>query len=139
MSLSRGPTGDDDRQRRELSGLGLFKIIVSLASLIALIFWFGAAAFGIDAATRGVSLPPWYLYSLVFPFFYLSFCLISCTKPLRGRSLLFAGVVMHIGLTAWIIISVLNSRYTSIQTVGIAFAVSWILLFVLRSRSEGEV
>jgi len=50
MPLSRGPILDDEPQDRETSSLGLFKIIFFSASLIALIFWFGAAAFGIDAA-----------------------------------------------------------------------------------------
>lgn len=125
-----------DGIHKEISGLGLLKVFFCGATFVALIFWFVAAAFGIEAASRGVNLPLWYVFSLAFPFFYLVFCLISCTKLLRGRLLLFAGVIMHVGLTAWLIVSVLNSRYTSIQTIAIAFAVLWILLFVLRARRE---
>lgn len=112
-----------------------FKVIFCLMSGMALIIWMGASVIGIDAALRGVRLPASYAYFIAFPFLYFPYCLLSCTKLLRGRTLVISGVIMHLALIAWVIVgkSSLN------VTVGVVFTILWILLCIARIKSESEV
>ena len=49
-------------------------------------------------------LPVWYWYYSIYPIIYLAFCIFSCTKLLRGVSLVVAGLGIHMALFYWVII-----------------------------------
>ncbi len=111
----------------------LVKVVVTLLSSAALLlFLFGVIPWVLTGLRNGSNLPTWYIYSLVFPFVYLPFCIISCTKLLKGRTLVVSGVFMHLALVHWIIVAVLNTRYTNIETIFITIAGLWIILVTLR-------
>jgi len=110
----------------------VFKIVVSLASIVALIFWFGAAAFVIDAAIRGVNLPTRYIYFYSFPPVYFSYCIFSCTKLLKPHTLILSGVIIHIALAVWVI----AGGTAFVLAVGLFFTLLWSLLCVLRTITE---
>lgn len=42
---------------------------------------------------------------------------------------------MHLALVIWIVVGVVNTRYTNIQTIFIGFAALWLTLVILRFKS----
>lgn len=120
---------------RSNAGLIITKTIVSLASgVFFLVLLFGAVFPVLNGLRHGGRMPIWYAYSLAFPLVYLPYCM-SCTSFLRGRVLVASGMLMHLALIFWIVVGVVNTRYTNIETIFIGFAVLWLVLVILRFKS----
>src|SRR6267378_4165987 len=82
-------------------GLTLLKVIISFGSIVTLWFWcWEVGPPNLDYFRAGGRLSKWYIYFYLFPIVYLLFCSISCTKLLRGATLILSGIMMHIALVA---------------------------------------
>lgn len=122
--------------KRSNPGLILAKIVVAISSgVFFFLLLFGAVFPVLNGLRHGGSMPTWYAYSLAFPLVYLPYCILSCTTFLRGSVLVVSGILMHLALIIWIVVSVVNTRYTNIETIFIGFAVLWIVLVTLRFKS----
>jgi hypothetical protein len=125
--------------KRSGLALRLIKTVLALLSVISLAVWGREVGLPVFEYFRaGGHLRFGYSYFVVFPFFYLAFCLISCTSILRRRSLVATGVIIHIGLVAWIIIHVSQPSLNTwqIAVLGIVFAGLWAFLCIARLRNE---
>jgi hypothetical protein len=122
--------------KRKNPGLILAKIVVVLSSLVFfLLLLFGAVFPALNGIRLGARMPAWNVYVLMFPLIYLPFCILSCLSFFRGRVLVVSGILMHLALVIWIVVGVLNTRYTNIDSIFIGFAVLWIALVTLRFTS----
>ena len=112
------------------------KVVVTVLSCAVLfLFLFGAVPWVLTGMRNGSNLPTWYVYSLAFAFVYLLYCIISCTKFLRGRVFVVSGIFMHLAFVIWVVVTVVNSTYTNIESIFITIACLWMVLATLRLTS----
>lgn len=114
----------------------VLKLIAVLIYVLSLFFWFfGAGAMALNAViNNGARLPLWYVLVISCPPVYLIYCLLCCTKLLRSPKLLISGILFHLVLALWVIVS--GTVFTLI--IGIIFTGLWILLYRERIRTESN-
>ena len=116
------------------------RLVLALLCVGTLWFWITNVWVAIIIYWRagGKSLPGYYVFYTVYPVMYLLFCLVSCTRLLRGRRLIVTGVIMHIALLAWIMVDIIQTAEVMRPTVGFAIflAALWVLLCISRIKNE---
>lgn len=113
----------------------MVKIVVSLFSIAALsVLFLGAVLPVLNAVKNGSDLPARYIYFYSFPFVYWPYCIVSCTKVLKGNALVLSGVAIHLALALW----VLAGGTLFVLTVGLFFTGLWSLLCVVRITTEKQ-
>jgi hypothetical protein len=98
----------------------------------ALLWFFYGVSLALDSISKGGRPPAWYVYTLAFPFIYLPFCLLSCTRFLRGRALFVSGILMHLALALWVI----ASGSSNLLAVGVTLTLLWRTLYSAKIEDE---
>ncbi|HYY56656.1 MAG TPA: hypothetical protein VE842_04940 [Pyrinomonadaceae bacterium] len=115
----------------------VIKVIIFSISIGALIIWSLGSLFAANTLMRGGGLPISITFLYGFPFLYLPYCLISCSKLLRGYTLIISGVLMHLALVLWMIATISNTGRTVFVVIALVMAILWILLCSGRILTEG--
>lgn len=121
--------------------LTILKNIISLLSVLILSFWITQVGLPVLYYYQaGERLQWWYVYFFIFPFVYLPFCLISCTRLFGLRALIMAGIMLHVALAAWMIIGIRQTGYATGPTTGfgLIFALLWTFLCVGRALERAK-
>lgn len=116
-------------------GLILVKVVVSLLSFAALfLFHFGVIPWVLTGIKNGAILSAVDIYFYSFPFLYWPYCILSCTRILKPRTLVVSGVIMHLALAVW----VLAGGTLFPLMVGLFFTALWSVLCVVRILLKSE-